>query len=125
VTEVTGVDGEESRSGQRRSRREAKDSRESRRRGGREQRETREKGKRVTYSALVAFSSIFNISVSGMSVAQLGPCMASSPPLDQLKRTLADQGLYSPPKGDSPASHDDPTLLSVPSFFSFVGTHLN
>lgn len=38
-------------------------------------------------------------------------------PLDQLKRTLTDKGLYSPPEGDSPASHDDATLLSVPSHF--------
>ncbi|KAN0118395.1 CRAL-TRIO domain containing protein [Russula decolorans] len=36
--------------------------------------------------------------------------MASSP-LDQLKRTLAEQGLYSPPDALSPASHDDATLL--------------
>ncbi|KAI0274283.1 CRAL-TRIO domain-containing protein [Russula aff. rugulosa BPL654] len=32
-------------------------------------------------------------------------------PLDQLKQTLTDKGLYSPPEGDSPASHDDATLL--------------
>ncbi|KAF8477977.1 CRAL-TRIO domain-containing protein, partial [Russula ochroleuca] len=29
----------------------------------------------------------------------------------QLKRSLRDQGLYSPPEGISPASHDDATLL--------------
>ena len=39
--------------------------------------------------------------------------MASSA-LDQLKHTLSEQGLYSPSEGDSPASHDDATLLSVP-----------
>lgn len=39
--------------------------------------------------------------------------MSTYSPLDQLKRILTDQGLYSPPKDDSPASHDDPTLLFV------------
>jgi len=34
-------------------------------------------------------------------------------PLDVLKRSLRDEGLYSPPNGPSPASHDDATLLSV------------
>jgi hypothetical protein len=50
----------------------------------------------------------------------IGPnrTMAASP-LDQLKQTLGDQGLYNPPKGDSPASHDDATLLSVLLPFSF------
>lgn len=38
-------------------------------------------------------------------------------PLDQLKETLTDEGLYSPPDGDTPPSHDDATLLSVPSYF--------
>jgi hypothetical protein len=38
--------------------------------------------------------------------------MASSS-LDELKRTLRDQNLYIPPEGNTPASHDDATLLSV------------
>lgn len=44
--------------------------------------------------------------------------MASS--LDELKRTLRDQRLYSPPEGNSLASHDDATLLSVPFPLLFV-----
>jgi hypothetical protein len=58
-----------------------------------------------------------------MSVAQPGRLPMPSSPLDELKRTLADQGLYSPPaEGHSPASHDDATLLSVPSPFLSFGT---
>lgn len=45
--------------------------------------------------------------------------MSSCSPLDQLKGTLTEQGLYNPPDGHSPASHDDATLLSVsPHFLS-------
>ena len=51
-----------------------------------------------------------------MSVPQSGRlAIMASTPLDQLKHTLADQGLYTPPHGLSPPSHDDATLLFVPS----------
>jgi hypothetical protein len=48
--------------------------------------------------------------------------------LDKLKRTLRDQDqdLYTPPEGNSPASHDDTTLLSVafpPSPLSALDWH--
>ena len=41
----------------------------------------------------------------------LSPSMDSE--LDTLKRTLAEQDLYTPPSPHFPASHDDATLLSV------------
>ncbi|KAF8272637.1 CRAL-TRIO domain-containing protein [Lactarius quietus] len=36
---------------------------------------------------------------------------ASDSALSELKRSLQDKGLYTPPDGDTPASHDDATLL--------------
>ncbi len=36
---------------------------------------------------------------------------ALSDKLSELKRSLHDKHLYAPPDGDTPASHDDATLL--------------
>ena len=37
--------------------------------------------------------------------------MSSDLALSELKRSLQDKRLYTPPDGDTPASHDDATLL--------------
>ena len=88
-------------------------------RDGRREDEKRGKGEREWHRRHLCFLS-FHLTHSAILPARsLRLAMASSS-LDHLKQSLRDQGLYSPPEGDSPASHDDATLLSVAFLVLFL-----